>query len=185
MREGRGGGRRKGAPLRVEGERVEVSDASEDRKGAESERRSLRKRIHPRCRCARGGRKGEARKHGFREGKKTRRFLRRYIAKRKRERQRKQADEASERWTKDMRERRGGEGGRNCATGEKESIGIPLYGYANGWAEGEGGEEKKVKWIPESGTGRAGRLGGKGCEGIRAEGVRRDRGRKGTGCWGR
>lgn len=42
-------------------------------KGAESERRSPRKRIHP-CELVRCSAKG-ARKHGFREGSKTRRFL--------------------------------------------------------------------------------------------------------------
>lgn len=72
---------------------MEVSDARKDRKGAESELRSPRTRVHPResCRCG----KGEGtRKRSLREGSETRRFLRRYIAERKRERQRKRADEA-------------------------------------------------------------------------------------------
>lgn len=71
----------------------------------------------------------------------------------------------------------------DCATGEKESIGIPLYGYANDGGGKRG--EKKVKWIRESAT--------RGAAVVRREGLRRGksgrskkrRGRKGTGCWGR
>lgn len=57
--------------------------------------------------------------------------------------------------------RAGGTRGGIHATGEKESIGIPLYGYANDGRK-RGAEEKKVKWIPESETGRAAVVRGEG-----------------------
>ena len=41
--------------------------------------------------------------------------------------------------------------GGDDTTGEKESIGIPLYGYANDRGREE--RREKVKWIPESAMG--------------------------------